>query len=175
MLKRNVDTSASVVITDEARFYNRFDDYVQHLVIKHKETYVQGDIHTNTIEGFWSIVKGGIKGQYRVLSKRYLPFYLAEFAYRYNRRNHPKLIFEDFMKDAVSQQKCMAYEKPLIEPINITNNVTPEQRKLAAKNKIKADVLPIKKKRKNNLNEVPKSVKTILDKINKLKQKKQIA
>ena len=160
MLKRNVDTSKSVVITDEARFYNKFDDYVQHLVIKHKETYVQGDIHTNTIEGFWSIVKGGIKGQYRVLSKRYLPFYLSEFAYRYNRRSRPKLIFEDFMKDALSEEKCMAYYKPLEEPRQIVNSETPAQRKLSKKNsRNKVVSTKITKKEINAAKRIIKQVK----------------
>ena len=45
MLKRNVDTPKSVVITDEARFYNKFEDFVEHFVIKHKETYVRGNPH----------------------------------------------------------------------------------------------------------------------------------
>jgi len=134
MLKRNVDTTKSAVMTDEAKFYNKFEDYVDHFVIKHKETYVNGKIHTNTIEGFWSIVKAGIKGQYRVLSKKYLPFYLAEFAYRYNRRDDHKLIFEDFIEDAVSEEKCMIYYKPIADPREMTNKLTTQQKKLAEKN-----------------------------------------
>ena len=134
MLKRNVDTTKSTVMTDEAKFYNKFEDYVDHFVIKHKEEYVNGKIHTNTIEGFWSIVKAGIKGQYRVLSKKYLPFYLAEFAYRYNRRDDHKLIFEDFIEDAVSEEKCMIYYKPITDPREMTNKLTTQQKKLAEKN-----------------------------------------
>ncbi len=134
MLKRNVDTTKSTVMTDEAKFYNKFEDYVDHFVIKHKEEYVNGKIHTNTIEGFWSIVKAGIKGQYRVLSKKYLPFYLAEFAYRYNRRDEHKLIFEDFIEDAVSEEKCMIYYKPIADPREMTNKLTTQQKKLAEKN-----------------------------------------
>ncbi len=150
MLKRNVNTSSSIVITDEARFYNKFEDFVEHFVIKHKEAYVQGNIHTNTIEGFWSIVKGGIKGQYRVLSKRYLPFYLAEFAYRYNRRNNKELIFEEFLSDAVSEGKCMMYYKPLVDPRKITNALTPEQKELSAKNVANKNKKVTTKKNKND-------------------------
>jgi len=134
MLKRNVDNQQSTVMTDEAKFYSKFEDYVDHFVIKHKETYVQGKIHTNTIEGFWSIVKGGIKGQFRVLSKKYLPFYLAEFAYRYNRRNKTKLLFEDYLKDALSEEKCMKYCKPAQDPRTITNKLTKGQKQLSDKN-----------------------------------------
>jgi len=136
MLKRNVITTKSTVMTDEATFYNKFEDYVDHFVIKHKEEYVKGQIHTNTIEGFWSIVKAGIKGQYRVLSKKYLPFYLAEFAYRYNRRNQDKLVFENFMEDALSEEKVMVYYKPIEDPRSITNKLTTQQKKLAEKNEL---------------------------------------
>jgi len=134
MLKRNVDAPKSTMMTDEAKFYNKFEDYIDHFVIKHKETYVNGKIHTNTIEGFWSIVKAGIKGQYRVLSKKYLPFYLSEFAYRYNRRDKPKLMFDEFMTDALSQQKCMEYYKPVKAPIELTNKLTKRQKDLSTKN-----------------------------------------
>ena len=115
MLKNNVDVLNSVVITDEARFYNGFDDAVEHLVIKHKETFAKGNVHINSIEGFWSIIKGGIKGNYRALSKKYLPFYLAEFAYRFNRRNEPKLMFEEYLKNALSHMNCMVDSKPVKE------------------------------------------------------------
>lgn len=134
MLKRNVDTTKSTVMTDEAKFYNKFEDYVDHFVIKHKDTYVNGKIHTNTIEGFWSIVKAGIKGQYKVLSKKYLPFYLAEFAYRYNRRNQHKLLFDDYIETALSETKTMLYYKPLEVPREKTNKLTTQQKKLAERN-----------------------------------------
>lgn len=52
MLKRNVKLKTSTVITDEAKFYNKFEDFVNHLTIKHKEAFAKGNIHTNTIEGF---------------------------------------------------------------------------------------------------------------------------
>jgi len=119
MLKNNVDVLNSVVITDEARFYNGFDDAVEHIVIKHKESFAKGNVHINTIEGFWSIIKGGIKGNYRSLSKKYLPFYLAEFAYRFNRRNETKLMFEDYIKNALSKMNCMVNAEPVKEPTKI--------------------------------------------------------
>ena len=43
-------------------------------------------IYTNTLEGFWSIDKNGIRGAFNVLCKKYLPFYPSEFTYKYN---HP--------------------------------------------------------------------------------------
>ncbi len=56
-----------------------------HKIIKHKERFCNDDIHTNTIEGFWSIVKRGIYGIYQHVSTKYLDGYLIEFAYKYNK------------------------------------------------------------------------------------------
>ena len=59
----------------------------QHRRIKHSaKVYVVGNIHTNTIEGFWSLVKRGIGGVYHSVSKKYLQSYLDEYSYRYNNR-----------------------------------------------------------------------------------------
>jgi transposase len=45
-----------------------------------------GGIHTNTIEGFWSLIKRGIGGVYHSVSRKYLQSYLDEYSFRYNRR-----------------------------------------------------------------------------------------
>lgn len=56
--------------------------------------YVHGDIHTNTIEGFWSILKGGITTVYRHVDRKYLPLYAAEYAWRYSNRKSEAPMFE---------------------------------------------------------------------------------
>jgi len=113
MLKKYVKRDKTKMITDEFRSYNKFDQFIQREVVNHsKKEYVRGNVHTNTIEGFWSIIKNGLRGQYIVLSKKYLPFYLAEFSYKYNRRNNQKLQFESFIKDALSDGKCLLNYKP---------------------------------------------------------------
>ncbi len=115
LLKKYVNTEKSVMMTDDARFYNRFESEIQHLIINHsKGKYVDGIIHTNTIEGFWSIVKNGIRGEYHALSKKYLPFYLAEWSYKYNRRSDAKkaAAFEETIENAVVEEKPMVDYKP---------------------------------------------------------------
>jgi hypothetical protein len=60
----------------------------KHKRINHTEkVYVSGDIHTNTIEGFWSLVKRGISGVYHAVSAKHLQGYLNEYAWRYNHRD----------------------------------------------------------------------------------------
>ena len=50
--------------------------------------YIVGAIHTNTIEGFWSIFKRGIVGSFHKVSKKYMPLYVADFQFRYNNRQN---------------------------------------------------------------------------------------
>lgn len=78
----------NVVITDEFCGYDklRFTDYI-HLKIDHTKMFVDGDIHTNTIESFWAIVKRAIYGIYHRISIKYMQDYINEFSFRYNHRN----------------------------------------------------------------------------------------
>ncbi len=79
----------SVVYTDEWKSYNRLArSGYQHRRIHHaQEIYVMGDVHTNTIEGFWSLVKRGISGTHHAVSAKWLQGYLNEYAWRYNHRD----------------------------------------------------------------------------------------
>ena len=52
-----------------------------------------GNIHTNTIEGFWSLSKNGIRGTYHAVSDKYLQHYLDEYSFRYNHRNDESPMF----------------------------------------------------------------------------------
>jgi transposase len=91
---------ASIVYTDELHSYNtlakgkRYD----HRRIHHSsKVYVMGDIHTNTVEGFWSLIKRGIGGVYHAVSQKYLQTYLDEYTFRYNRRDQGNLIFKSVL------------------------------------------------------------------------------
>lgn len=76
------------MMTDEARvYYPLCRNYMSHEVVQHSiGEYVRGGVHTNTIEGYFSIFKRGMKGVYQHCSKKHLKRYLAEFDFRYNER-----------------------------------------------------------------------------------------
>jgi hypothetical protein len=90
----------ATVFTDEYAIYDRLGGRVnEHKRINHgAKVYVMGDVHTNTIEGFWSLVKRGIGGVYHQVSQKYLQTYLDEYSFRYNRRDQGNLIFTSILK-----------------------------------------------------------------------------
>jgi transposase len=84
----------STVFTDEHPSYTGLNKTYTHHRIQHAAgVYVKGDVHTQTIEGFWSLVQNGIRGVYHSVSKKYLQTYLDEYAFRYNRRDSGNLLF----------------------------------------------------------------------------------
>jgi transposase-like protein len=85
----------SIVYTDEWRPYDRLGEKgYEHRRIHHRQkVYVVGDVHTNTIEGFFGLVKNGIRGVYHSVSKKHLQGYMDEYAFRYNRRNSDQPMF----------------------------------------------------------------------------------
>jgi len=89
----------STIYTDEARTYEGIKfinhggknaGYVHHRIHHSSRVYVRGNVHTNGIEGFWSLIKRGIGGTHHSVSQKFLQDYLNEYAFRYNRRNVPK-------------------------------------------------------------------------------------
>ena len=85
---KNVKQSA-LVITDEWMGYKSLQRIYDHTFVKHNVgEYVNGIAHTNTIEGFWSLLKRGIVGIYHFTSKKHLQRYVDEFSFRYNTRNN---------------------------------------------------------------------------------------
>ena len=86
----------TMVYSNEFRGYDSLKQMgYPHKRIRHSEkVYVSGDVHTNTIEGFWSLVKRGIDGVYHSVSRKHLQGYLNEYAWRYNQRFEPKDRFQ---------------------------------------------------------------------------------
>jgi len=84
----------------------RMDEEYVHNVINHAETYVQGNVHTNTLENFWSLLKRGLHGTYISVEPFHLFRYIDEQAFRYNNRldaNGNKISDYERFKAALSQ------------------------------------------------------------------------
>jgi transposase-like protein len=91
-----VSNKVSLLATDSWPGYTELSkDYPHGSVDHHRNQYVVGAVHTNTIEGFWSIFKRGVVGTFHKVSAKYLPLYVAEFQFRYNNRDRVALDSED--------------------------------------------------------------------------------
>jgi transposase-like protein len=88
ILKANIAAEATIH-TDEAMQYdNLCDHFAAHQSVNHgAEEYVRGDVTTNTVEGYFSIFKRGMKGVYQHCGKQHLHRHAAEFAFRYSNRS----------------------------------------------------------------------------------------
>jgi transposase-like protein len=85
---KNVEMG-STLITDEHSSYRALKTYYKHKTICHSaKEYVRSDIHTNSIESFWSTLKRGIYGIYHHVSKKHLQNYVNELCFRYNNREN---------------------------------------------------------------------------------------
>jgi transposase-like protein len=95
-VRQTVDTGVSLVATDENASYRLLGKtFKRHETVRHvRNEYVRGDVHTNNIESFWSLLKRGVIGTYHKVSKKYLPLYLNEFSFRFNNRNNPDIFRE---------------------------------------------------------------------------------
>lgn len=119
MIKEHV-LPKSVVFTDEHFGYEGIPNITErgyvHRRINHSEkVYVMGDVHTNTIEGFWGLVKNGLRGVYHNVGRSYLQTYLNEYSFRYNRRYDTTPMFISFLhqiekRDAVVRQTVSVAE-----------------------------------------------------------------
>lgn len=97
-LYRNVDPNDTRLLTDESNRYNRVTKTYARESINHKQgQFAHADVHTNTIEGFWSHVKRSIDGTHKAISKKYLPLYLNGFVWHRNNRGNDKARFASLM------------------------------------------------------------------------------
>lgn len=86
-VRKNVQPG-SEVHTDALRSYRGLDSEYVHNVVDHAERYVDGHVHTNGLENFWSLLKRGIKGTYVSVEPYHLFRYLDEQAFRFNEREY---------------------------------------------------------------------------------------
>ena len=88
-VREAVSHKVSLLCTDAYPGYKRLKHRFPHQAVDHTiGQHVVGAVHTNTIEGFWSLIKRGVVGTYHQVSRKYLPLYVAEFEFRYNNRGN---------------------------------------------------------------------------------------
>lgn len=107
----------TTIFTDELPSYHgisriRNRGYAHRRINHSERVYVMGDVHTNTIEGFWSLVKRGISGVYHSVGHHYLQSYLNEYSFRYNRRFDMQPMFISFLKQV--EKRDLVIRQPLI-------------------------------------------------------------
>lgn len=99
----------SKLMTDEYAGYEKVGREYDHSKVTHSALeYVRGDVHTNSIENFWSLFKRGVVGSFHKVSEKHLDRYLDEFTYRFNGRDDEQL-FQHTLKNLVSG-KTLTFE-----------------------------------------------------------------
>ncbi len=113
ILRSHVDRSARIM-TDESALYRGTSSYFRggHDTVKHSANeYARGNVHTNTVEGFFSLLKRGVYGTFHSVSKGHLHRYVSEFTFRYNTRK-----LEDGQRVTLAiqkgQGKRLVYQTP---------------------------------------------------------------
>ncbi len=92
ILRENVAKEAQVMTDEAGQYRNLRDEFAAHSFVRHGAgEYGRGEIHTNTIEGYFSIFKRGMKGVYQHCGKEHLHRYMAEFDFRYSNRAAKKV------------------------------------------------------------------------------------
>ena len=108
-------SAGSEIFTDEYKVYNALPSMgYKHQSVSHAEKiYVTGEAHTNTLEGFWSLTKNGIRGVYHAVSAEYLQHYLDEYSFRYNHRNDVTPMFFSFLARVALPCSCQQASQEL--------------------------------------------------------------
>ena len=104
IIRQNVSETVQVLITDESAIYPWALDGKHkkaHRTICHRSVYVSGNIHTNTVESAFSLLKRGIVGTWHNISVKHLPAYLDEMSFSFNRRKND-MLFEDTLRHMVT-------------------------------------------------------------------------
>jgi transposase-like protein len=101
IINANVGSHVEVIVTDESAIYPWALDKMQknlHKTINHTREYAHGDVHTNTVESAFSLLKRGIVGTWHKVSAKHLPAYLDEMCFRFNNRKNPFLFRDTMLK-----------------------------------------------------------------------------
>ena len=113
-IARNTRPDTEAIYTDELKSYLGIADHdTRHETVRHsEEEWVVGDVHTNSVEGVWSLLKRSIVGAWHQVSAKHLDAYLSEVEFRINHRNDP-YIFETVLvrllgRDALRYRELIA-------------------------------------------------------------------
>ncbi len=101
IINANVGGHVEIIMTDESQIYPYALDKMQknlHKTINHSREYAHGDIHTNTVESAFSLLKRGIVGTWHKVSAKHLPAYLDEMCFRFNNRKNDFLFRDTMLK-----------------------------------------------------------------------------
>jgi transposase-like protein len=101
IIAENVGSHVQVIMTDESTIYPWAMSEMhktRHQTIQHKREYVTGDVHTNTVESSFSLLKRGIVGTWHKVSAKHLHSYLNEMCFRFNNRKNPYLFRDTILK-----------------------------------------------------------------------------
>ncbi len=113
-IHKNTAPETGRIMTDDWYAYRGIQDAdARHETVNHsEEEWVRGDVHTNNIEGVWSLFKRSVVGSYHQVSAKHLDRYLNEFEWRFNGRKNPYLFRDTMMRllhaDALTYQKLTA-------------------------------------------------------------------
>ena len=104
----------STIYSDEAAAYKQLKKTYKHDNVKHSlNIYVEGQVHTNTIENFWSVLKRGLYGVYHQVSDKHISRYLDEYAARFN--NHGLTSNERFNQFLEGSESVLSYKKLILD------------------------------------------------------------
>ena len=105
-LAREYVLPESLIYTDEYYAYGRLgSEGYRHRRIRHSaHVYVEGDTHTQAIDGFFGLVKNAISGVHHGVSHKWLQGYLNEYAWRWNRRGEDNTMFYDLLDAAADSR-----------------------------------------------------------------------
>jgi len=101
IVNANLGSTVEVIMTDESAIYPYALDEMlksKHRTINHTREYAHGDVHTNTVESAFSLLKRGIVGTWHKVSAKHLPAYLDEMCFRFNNRKNPYLFRDTMLK-----------------------------------------------------------------------------
>ncbi|MDX2138201.1 MAG: IS1595 family transposase [Chloroflexota bacterium] len=100
IIQSSVDTTTATLVTDEYVGYAGVFKFMKHFVINHKVQFSKNGVNTNTIEGFWALVKRSWYGQHHHYSDKWAGHYISETAFKYNNRKNQN-VFSDLMSHMV--------------------------------------------------------------------------